>query len=80
MALGPIVRLVAQVEVLSISTSSQAILAVYAAAVANAEKNGAQGSSTAMKKNDILLSEALDILNITKKQYSVEVDKKCHLF
>ena len=37
MALGPIVCLVAQVEVLSISTSSQAILAVYAAAVANVE-------------------------------------------
>lgn len=76
MALGPIVRVVAQVAVLGISILSRAIPAAYAAAVANAKKNGVQGSSTAMKKGGMLRSEALDILNITEKQYSVEVVKK----
>ena len=77
MALGPIARALAQVAVLGISVLARALPAAYSAAVQNAKKNGVQGAASVIqKKNGMMKAEALEILNITEKEYTMEQVQK----
>jgi len=76
--LGPIARALAQVAVLGVSVLARAIPAAYSAAVQNAKKNGVQGASSVIQKakGGMMKSEALEILNITEKAYTMEMVQK----
>lgn len=76
MALGPIAKALAQVAVLGISVLARAIPAAYSQAVQNAKKSGVQGAASAIKKAGMNKSEALEILNISEKKYTVEMVQK----
>ena len=81
MAIGPIARALAQVAVLGISVLARALPAAYAQALQNARKNGVQGASSAVARtNGMKKAEALEILNITEKEYTVEKVKEVSFF
>lgn len=73
MALGPIARVVAQVAVLGVSILARAIPAAYSQAVQNAKKGGVQA---VISKNRISKSEALDVLNLSDSDATVQNVKK----
>jgi len=76
--IGPIAKALAQIAVLGISVLARAIPAAYGAALQNAKKNGVQGASSAIHhaKGGMRKAEALEILNITEKEYTVEMVQK----
>mmetsp|Transcript_8502 Transcript_8502/g.12714 ORF Transcript_8502/g.12714 Transcript_8502/m.12714 type:complete len:141 (-) Transcript_8502:501-923(-) len=79
MAVGPIARMVAQAVILTASVLARALPAAYAQAVQNAKKGGAQASGPAgsmLGKARISRDEALQVLNLTEGEVTVESIKK----
>lgn len=82
MALGPIVKVVAQAAVMGISILARAIPAAYGAALQNAKKGGVDAATKASKgggvfsKNKISVDEALLVLNIEKTEVKPELIQK----
>mmetsp|Transcript_19250 Transcript_19250/g.28022 ORF Transcript_19250/g.28022 Transcript_19250/m.28022 type:complete len:91 (+) Transcript_19250:136-408(+) len=80
MAVGPIARMVAQAVILTASVLARALPAAYAQAVQNAKKGGAQAASgpagSMLGKARISRDEALQVLNLTEGEVTVESIKK----
>jgi mitochondrial import inner membrane translocase subunit TIM16 len=74
MAVGPIARLLAQVIVPVIAIVARSLPAAYAQALQNAKKNGtaAAASESSLLRKLISRSEALQILNLTESEATVE--------
>jgi mitochondrial import inner membrane translocase subunit TIM16 len=74
MAVGPIARLLAQVIVPVIAIVARSLPAAYAQALQNAKKNGtaAAASESSLLRKVISRSEALQILNLTESEATVE--------
>lgn len=80
MAVGPLARLLAQVIVPVIAVLARALPAAYAQALNHAKKNGtaaaaASGGTTILRRS-IARQEALQILNFSEEQATVEAVQK----
>uniref|UniRef100_A0A6U5HF93 Presequence translocated-associated motor subunit PAM16 n=1 Tax=Corethron hystrix TaxID=216773 RepID=A0A6U5HF93_9STRA len=64
---GPLGRIIAQGVLLGVSILSRALPAAYAQAIQNARKNGVQAAARTVKKGQMSVDEAADILNLQQK-------------
>jgi len=74
MAIGPFARILAQIVVPVVAVLARAIPAAYGAALNNARKSGIDATEAAAPVfgKRISQSEALSVLNITKKEFKAD--------
>lgn len=78
MALGPLARVLAQFIVPVVAVLARALPAAYAQALQNARKTGqdAATASTSLLRKQLSRTEALQILNLSEEQATVEAVQK----
>jgi hypothetical protein len=75
---GPLVRILLQLVVPVVAVLARALPAAYSQALQNARKAGVSGEEAAksMLRKTLTKSEALQILNLTEKDATVEAIQK----